>query len=339
MEIGELSKPPIPRAEAKPTPSVLAARWRTTPIKCGDEVVLEAETENVEAGTDATFHVKKLSDGAEVASGTGKVTGNAASHTWQSKKPSSDWPAGHELGLSVDAAGVTHQGGEAAFHHYPPIAHQTRVHHRNPVGFRAFDGRYTIEFTEKRQLTVVVRVKLINKQGARPAREADYGTVANGPAVADADKATMKAAIQKILSKRLDLHRKGCKREDGCDCPRENTCCKLEVVVKVRFVEDHAHHTVNLWPGSARADCENWHVVESRPGLSWAHEVGHLLGWYDEYPGGAHAPPADNANGRWLADRPRGIMGPGSIVYWDHLEDIRYWFVGKTGEQWRLINR
>ena len=330
---------PDPEPEPDSTPTIVSTRWEKSPVKCGDPVKLEAQTKDIPDDTEATFHVRSLSDGAEVATGTAKVGSDAATFTWESKKPSSDWPDGPELGFGVEAAGQSKDGDELAFHHYPALAKQERVHHRQPVGYATFDGRYSIEFTETRQVEIVVRVKLLNKQAARPASQADYGTVANGPPVSAADKATMKAAIEAKLSKRLDLHRGDCKRGDACDCPRANTCCRFEVVVRVKFVEADAHHTINLWPGTGRANAANWHIIESRPGLSWAHEVGHLLGWYDEYPGGGVAPAADNADGRWLNDRPTGIMGPGSLVFWDHLEDIRSWFVGRTHEQWRLVNR
>lgn len=345
MEIGEPCSMPYmddpgtqSPSDPNPTPCILVARWQSSPVRCGDPAILEVRTQGVPAGEEATFHVRKLTDSAEVATEAAKIAANAASVNWESKKPSKDW-AGNELGFRVDVAGLTQQGDELAFHRYPTIAKEERHHHRTPAGFAAFDGRYSVEFNEKRQLEVVILVKLLNKQGPKPTSAADYEAVPNGPPTSAAHRATMKAAIEKILSRRLDLHRAKCKRGDNCDCVRENTCCRLEVVIRVRFVETGQHHTINLWPGTGRANVSNWYRIESRPGLSWAHETGHLLGWYDEYVGGGVAPAADNVRGRWLNDRPNGIMGPGSHVYWDHLEDVRSWFVARTGEQWRLVNR
>lgn len=318
---------------------IINARWAVTPVKCGDNAQMLADTENIPANTSATFDVKKISDNSSITTINSNTTTSSIEGMWESQKPSENWN-GAEVKFTVAAAGEQADSGDEqlSFHSYPDIARQTRTHNRTPVGYAAFTGRYTIEFTD-RQLIVKVRVKLLNKQAARPANRADYASVANGPPVADAQKRLMKRRIQRILSKRLDLHRWECARENECNCPRDYKCCKFEVIVRVYFVESNEHHVVNLWPGSSRHDAENWHVTESRTGLSWAHETGHLLGWYDEYAGGGTAPAADNPRGRWQNDRSRGIMGPGRIVYWDHLEDFRSWFVRRSGENWRLINR
>lgn len=52
------------------------------------------------------------------------------------------------------------------------------------------------------------------------------------------------------------------------------------------FVEDDYHHEVNLFQGAGRANASNWTRVKTRDN-SWAHETGHLLGFYDEYSTGA----------------------------------------------------
>ncbi len=213
------------------------------------------------------------------------------------------------------------------------------MHRRAPVGYAVLNGRYSIAFTSEGCVLVIVRVKLLNKQGPRPAKRADENVVANGPPVEESVKRRMKRSIERVLSRRLDLHRNSCARGDECDCEREKRCCRFEVVIRVEFVEYDEHHTVNVWLGTGRANVANWYREESRPGLSWAHEAGHLLGWYDEYPKGGIAPESDHPESRWWPDRPAGIMAGGSVVYWDYLEDIRSWFVARTGENWRLVKR
>lgn len=340
-------RPTTDQEEATPTSEatgscprrIIHARWESTPVKCGDEARMLADTEHIPAETPATFTIKKIADDGTITTVNNNTAASSVEGVWESQKPSDTWN-GAELKFTVSAGGVQADSEEEhlSFHRYPDIDRQTRSHNRSPVGYAAFTGRYTIEFTV-RQLIIKVRVKLLNKQAARPANRANYAGVANGPPVSDAQKRLMKRRIERKLSRRLDLHRWDCARENDCNCPRDYKCCKFEVIIRVYFVENNEHHVVNLWPGSSRHDCENWHVTESREGLSWAHETGHLLGWYDEYPDGGLAPAADNPRGRWQNDRPRGIMGPGSLVYWDHLEDLRSWFVSRSGENWRLINR
>jgi hypothetical protein len=310
-----------------------------TPVKCGDEAQMSATTQNIPAGTNATFTVKRVSDSGTITTANSNSRAASIEGGWVSQKSSETWN-GVEAKFTAAAAGVQADSEEdhLSFHRYPDIARRTRTHNRPTVGFLPLAGRYTIEFAD-RQMIVKVRVKLLNKQGARPANIADYAAVAVGPPVSGAQKSKMKSRIEKILSRRLDLHRKQCARGDGCNCTRDYKCCRFEVVVQVFFVESNEHHVVNLWPGSARANVHNWHVVEARPKLDWAHETGHLLGWYDEYAGGGTCPPADNPHNRWRNIRPAGIMGEGSGVLWDYLEDFRSWFVNATGENWRLIGR
>lgn len=319
-------------------PGIISARWTDGTVKCGSPASMEVATGGIPDGTTADFTVNSYPAGDTLSTGQVGVRGNRVDAEWDSKKPSSQWTADPDATFTAAVAAETEESDGLSFYAYPDYSRVKRSHARSPVGFAAFTGRYTVEFTERRML-VRVKIKLLNKQAARPADPADYASVAVGPPVDDAQKRTMKRAIEAVLSRRLDLHRNECARGDTCDCPRDNKCCRFEIVVRVLFVENGEHHTVNLWPGSAQANVKNWHVVESRPGKSWAHEAGHLLGWYDEYPAGGVAPVADNASGRWQNDRPTGIMGPGSLVFWDHLEDFRSWFCRKTDENWRLVNR
>jgi hypothetical protein len=321
-------------------PGIVSAAWTVNPVKCGSAATMEAVTGGIPDETAATFTVKQAPSGDTLDTVESEVRDDRSTANWASKKPSSEWGEDPDATFAVAVADATEESAGLSFHAYEDVPRETRSHARRPVGCAAFTGRYTIEFTDRAML-VRVKVKLRNKQAARPANRADYDTVADGPAVSDDQKRTMKRAIEGVLSRRLDLHRNDCARGDECDCPRENKCCRFEVVVRVFFVESGEYHTVNLWPGSDRHDVHNWHMVESRPGKSWAHETGHLLGWYDEYsnPGAGLAPADDNADNRWQSDRPRGIMGKGTVVYWDHLEDIRSWFCRKSSERWRLVAR
>jgi hypothetical protein len=88
---------------------------------------------------------------------------------------------------------------------------------------------------------------------------------------------------------------------------------------------------VNLWPGSGRADSSNWDRIESRPGKSWAHEVGHLMGFYDEYSSGA------TGAAPWRPDVPSSIMGDGTTIFDYHIEEFRAWYSGRAGEQFDLV--
>ena len=179
------------------------------------------------------------------------------------------------------------------------------------------------------QITVTTKIKLINRQGAKPADGA--ALPAAGPAVSDADKQAMKADIEGKLSDQRLFHRAGCERGDGCDCPKGRGCCKVQVRIVVDFVESGEHHVVNLFQGAGRANSGNWTRVKTRDN-SYAHETGHLLGFYDEYAGGAvgSAP-------RWKVQA-GVIMASGLTVPAEYYWDFRDWLKSKcSGEAWTVL--
>ena len=64
------------------------------------------------------------------------------------------------------------------------------------------------------------------------------------------------------------------------------------VKLDVAFVSSGQHNTVTVHAGDGRFDALNWYTVSTSWGPSFygnlaAHETGHLLGNFDEYPGGA----------------------------------------------------
>ncbi len=62
----------------------------------------------------------------------------------------------------------------------------------------------------------------------------------------------------------------------SCDCE------EYRLMVDVQWVESGEHHTVRIESGSGRANLGRW-FIESTGGTA-AHEVGHMLGYVDEYP-------------------------------------------------------
>lgn len=80
----------------------------------------------------------------------------------------------------------------------------------------------------------------------------------------------------------------------------------------------------------------NWHREEINTWEDLAHEVGHLMGFYDEYRGGA----IDNTpDTRWRESAPHSIMGGGTDVYSYHMEEFGAWFSNRSGEPFNLIER
>lgn len=70
---------------------------------------------------------------------------------------------------------------------------------------------------------------------------------------------------------------------------------RLPVLFALSFAGAKAHHDVIVRPGAGRSRPLHWNLYD--PPQRVAHEIGHLLGAYDEYPGGALAPSRAQAAG------------------------------------------
>lgn len=94
------------------------------------------------------------------------------------------------------------------------------------------------------------------------------------------------------------------------------------IVFDVRFVDQNPHHVITVREGPGRGDVLNWYQGWPQGTGSpapWAHEVGHYLGNYDEYPGGAVNPNGSHMN------VPDSLMGTGSNLYDRHYSFVSDW--------------
>ncbi len=208
---------------------------------------------------------------------------------------------------------------------YPDIERDTNSFACSSGAF-AWTGKFDI-LLKRGELEIRVKIKLVNRQGAKAAT----GTTPLppiGPPLSPAEKATMKADIEGKLGGKWLFHRAHCKNGGGCGCPKNRGCCKIPVKIVVEFVESGHHHEVNLFQGAGRANATNWTRVKTREN-SYAHETGHLLGFYDEYAGGAVGKPP-----RWKV-RPGVIMSTGLAVPVEYYWDFRDWLKTRCqGEEW-----
>jgi len=60
---------------------------------------------------------------------------------------------------------------------------------------------------------------------------------------------------------------------------------ELPILFDVRFTHRDPHHRVVIHPGRWNPDQHNWYI--NTPPSIVAHEIGHMIGAYDEYRGGA----------------------------------------------------
>jgi len=306
----------------------ITGRFAITEVKCGSNVELQAEATNIPEGTNTTFTLKQLPAHSNIQILVAPLSGlQVRGLNWISKKPSDQWPE-WEVDFDVSADGTSaHSENQLKFHRYPNYAREAKTIARtNTSGDHLRDGKFDIEYLGD-GVKVIIKIKLVNLQGTKPA-DGDP-MPATGDPVSGEDKANMRQDIESKLTEKLVLHRHECQRGGLCDCALDRKCCKFKVRIQVDFVESGEHHEVNLFQGSGRADSVNWTRIKTRDN-SWAHETGHLLGWFDEYSGTTNPGPTP----RWQVPREGVIMNTGLEVPAEYYWDFRDWFAAKTGETW-----
>jgi hypothetical protein len=336
---------------------LLNARWSPTTVKCGSVAQMLSDTRNIAAGAPATHTVKKIDNTVlatvNVAAGAGSITGD-----WTSQKPNDAW-GGPEIKFTVGADGLTadSQDPQLSFHRYANIARTPLSQDISANGF-LIKKRVLAELAD-RVLILHVPIKL-RKCGTLPARRKNeaWGTWASRwtpgayraghDDVSANDKTNLKNGIEAHFRRKKALHRTACARHaGGCPDPVSRKCCKFEIQVLVHFYDLNdatapaISSTVNYWNDTERANAANWFATDY-PGSIWvfAHEVGHLLGFYDEYTGGAtDSTPGtvwQNAAAFTIANLMNGASPQRLENY--YFGTFATWIGGPTGEAWATQN-
>ncbi|RKZ89954.1 MAG: hypothetical protein DRQ43_11660, partial [Gammaproteobacteria bacterium] len=316
-------------------------------IKCGDRVVLCANSSDLPSGTPVSYRIKQCpEDGQSVRTLNSRLEpvslGAQVDKNWTCKKTFRGWDS-NCINFRVSGGGVSaNSQNERTFHRYPNIASETKTIVRSVTnhGQRyGWTGKYDIEFINF-ELVITVKIKLINRLGSQPASPP---LPAEGSAVDARTKRRLKRSAERILSQRWVLHRDNCRRGPSCNCNINKQCCKFKVRVRVQFVESGHYHTVDLFQGRNRysVNAGAWGRIPW-DSLDYGHEIGHLLGWYDEYDSrgsrGAIAP--SGSRPPWQRNRRGAIMHcSGRAVPKFYYDDFKNWFRSKTSEPWELVRR
>ena len=299
-------------------PKALAGRFVETEVKCGDPANVAAFGVNIAENAATSFTIKRLRDSAAAATATATMTEQATGSTpWRPKKPAGTNP-GEAFTFQVSADGVSAASGNSfTFKEFPDYGPDTKTY-ACTSGVFGWTGKHDIKHGADKVM-VTVKIKLINRLGAKP--DPGVALPAIGDPVSDADKTAMKTDVEAKYAGKFKMKRHACGFGVACTCVKP-----IQIVVE--FVEADAHHDVNLFQGPGRANASNWTRVKTRDN-SWAHETGHLLGFYDEYTGGAVG-----AAPRWKPNEPANVMNVGLGVPPEYAWDFRDWFAEKTGESW-----
>lgn len=313
-----------PEDEGEPEKSLKVRIYAPANARCGDRIRLVARSQNIDSDTPVELKVKQKGKSKFTYNGT--LIAGAEDADWISKVQTGKTPE-PPFDLEGKADGLSAKSdNQLKILKYADIASQTKTIPCSSPPY-GWTGKFDIEL-KSGVLLITTKVKLVNRDGTKPA-QGDPMPAVKGK-VSLVKKLLMRADIRGKLTDKHLFHRKKCKRGNGCDCKKKRSCCKIRVKVDIKFVESGAHHTVNLFKGAGRANARNWTRVKTRAN-SYAHETGHLLGWYDEYAGGAvgSAP-------RWKIQA-TGVMSSGLVVPKEYYWDFRDWLKLRTGEDWEIV--
>jgi hypothetical protein len=155
-----------------------------------------------------------------------------------------------------------------------------------------------------------------------------------GASASSKQKKRWKKEIEEVWDKKFKIHRKNCQRGDTCDCNPEQGCCSYTVHIQCEWGAGQGNQ-VELHAGANQASgwgtplwwySHTWWVEAAGvPSTVRAHEFGHQIGMWDEYPAGACDP------ARLYTNELSSIMNAGQEVYERHFTEFHDWFKSKAG--------
>jgi len=251
-------------------------RWIDTQAYCGDRVRLQATfTGNCPDGP-ATVEILHPTSGSVVATINSNLQGGHVDAVWIAKSVTANWRT-DRIRFRVRAAGQTCQSSnEFTFRQRPTTNWVLKnVAHASGNGYGPAHEKHDARL-EADQVHYSIKLKT------------------HGLAFPAAKQTSAKNLIENEWNTGFGtrkFHRTNCGRGTACDCVFD--CCKCGFHLDVNFVTSGEHVDIEIIAGPASSglngDGGHWADPPFFT-LSYAHEVGHLLGQHDEYSNGAIDP-------------------------------------------------
>lgn len=328
--------PDPPKPEKKPELTEL--KFDPTHCCCGDEVDVEVKSKDIDDGYNVPVTFEINGDGQQRSlSGDlfPTISGNKGKRRWRLRRGAYQ----KEIRWKLLASGL---GGPLT------SSNELEVRTAQPASELVVGQRITPQYV---QITLPSGSKSWAPNGKNYGweyaydisiregqlvveRKIDFDLIGGASASAK-QKRRWKKGIEAIWDAKFLLHRKDCKRGDGCDCNAYNGCCKYALRVQCSWGAGHGAKKVALnkgansptdWGGPKWWYSHTWwEKTAGVPSTVRAHEFGHLIGMYDEYPAGACDP------GRLYTNDTTSIMNSGRSTYARHFQEYADWFHAKAG--------
>jgi len=338
----------VPPGKAKDPeiPEVTKLEWKPAEGACGDEFELSVETKNFTAGAALPVNVVRKSPGAGYdvkQEGAGHfwvpLSGDKGTFKWVSRR--FRWEKEVKLTAEQmffkgvrDSGQLTLKTAPDAKQLVGPFQRLTPQFVKQTVAGATtwVPNKDALGKTKNYGWEVCYEAEI--KSGHfTVTRKIDFNGI-GGASASNKQKKKWKKEIESIWNKKFKIHRKNCKRGDTCDCYAEQGCCSYAISILCEWGGGQGKKT-ELHPGAC--DPKGWGTplwwyshtwwedAKGVPSTVRAHEFGHQIGMYDEYPAGACDPL------RLFPDVPDSIMSAGRQVFERHFKEFHDWFHGKAG--------
>ena len=257
----------------------MSCQWVDTSGYCGDTVWLTVDVTPVPADGPVTIAIQHPSTGATVDTLNGTMTGGHAKLNWVLKSQTANW-RWDQIPFQATVPGVGTQTSS------------------NKVTFKARATTTWTTLNVNRGTSVKHGDVCENADAQLEASQVHYSIKAKLDGTFTAAQQTdAKSRIETIWNNGFSarkFHRVVCGRGRACNCAFD--CCKAGYRLDFNFVDDGEHFTLKIHAAAhdthsyTRCDGMKWADPPNAVTTSYAHEVGHKLGQFDEYTGGATDP-------------------------------------------------
>lgn len=310
---------------------LIEMRWSKTQLCCGDPVTLSVRTRNAAPKQNVPILAKRINglklNTMEKLDVT--IQGDRAEYNWIAR-----WCGKFAEKIPAIAAQSTLLGAERSANtlefQNPPAVARTRGQQRimETPKYKLNDETQKWEKTVEVYYWRVAYDVEISEGSMIVWRELFFIPRSGQGPVSPATMRTWIEEIRSIWDRKFFLHRMNCERGARCDCGLIG-CCKYPL--RIYAVPGRSHGRIDLWVGAPKREdwgkrdlwwySHTWWTEYGDAGpLVRAHEFGHLIGCYDEYPKGACDP------ARRFTDCGDSIMGGGNGIHPRHVYQFRQKF-------------
>jgi hypothetical protein len=315
-------------------PEVTSMKWDTEKAACGDIVTYEVETKNLGTEKLAINALRKPGDAAHEMNAYFfvPISGDKGSFKWTTRR------GRYEQTVKLTGEQVAYKGPKLSSNALElktaPDAKETKIFQRSTPQYKqqlVGGAKVWLPTGVNYGWSVAYDVEI--KSGRfSVTRKIDFNFI-GGASASGKQRKKWKAEIESVWDKQFKIHRKDCKRGDKCDCPADQGCCAFAIRIVCEWAGGQGKQ-VDLHKGANQASGWGtalwwyshtwWEVPAGVPATVRAHEFGHQIGAYDEYPEGACDPARAYTNVK------SSVMSSGSFVYDRHFQDFHDWFKSKA---------